>query len=93
MELVPTEIQFGRPDAEGVAVFARIEPARTRQRGRHLHAAPQLSSRPAVSTPESGDGGHLAEHLDVPLRDRNALLEAAGYAAIVPRNGRSTRRR
>jgi transcriptional regulator with XRE-family HTH domain len=24
----------------------------------------------------------LAEHLDVPLRDRNALLEAAGYAAV-----------
>lgn len=24
----------------------------------------------------------LAEHLDVPLRDRNALLEAAGYAAL-----------
>src|SRR5262245_22678172 len=23
---------------------------------------------------------HLAEHLDVPLRDRNALLLAAGYA-------------
>ncbi len=24
----------------------------------------------------------LAEHLAVPLRDRNALLEAAGYAAV-----------
>src|SRR3954464_8744504 len=24
----------------------------------------------------------LAEHLDLPLRDRNALLEAAGYAAV-----------
>src|SRR5690349_16968136 len=25
---------------------------------------------------------HLAEHLDVPLRDRNALLTAAGFAPI-----------
>lgn len=27
---------------------------------------------------------HLAEHLDVPLRERNALLLAAGYAPISP---------
>ncbi len=27
---------------------------------------------------------HLAEHLDVPLRDRNLLLTAAGYAAVFP---------
>jgi transcriptional regulator with XRE-family HTH domain len=27
---------------------------------------------------------HLAEHLDVPLRERNALLLAAGYAPIYP---------
>lgn len=26
---------------------------------------------------------HLAEHLDVPLRERNALLLAAGYARAV----------
>src|SRR5436305_7848151 len=25
---------------------------------------------------------HLAEHLDVPLRERNALLLAAGYAPV-----------
>src|SRR5213082_887539 len=25
---------------------------------------------------------HLAEHLDVPLRDRNALLTAAGFAPL-----------
>ena len=25
---------------------------------------------------------HLAEHLDVPLRERNALLHAAGYAPV-----------
>ena len=27
---------------------------------------------------------HLAEHLDVPLRDRNALLLAGGYAPVYP---------
>jgi transcriptional regulator with XRE-family HTH domain len=27
---------------------------------------------------------HLAEQLDVPLRDRNVLLQAAGYAAVFP---------
>src|SRR5688572_20441002 len=27
---------------------------------------------------------HLAEELDVPLRDRNALLAAAGFAAVYP---------
>lgn len=29
---------------------------------------------------------HLAEHLDVPLRERNALLVAAGYAPLYERN-------
>jgi transcriptional regulator with XRE-family HTH domain len=27
---------------------------------------------------------HLAERLDVPLRERNALLVAAGYAPVFP---------
>jgi len=27
---------------------------------------------------------HLGEHLDVPLRERNALLLAAGYAPVYP---------
>jgi transcriptional regulator with XRE-family HTH domain len=27
---------------------------------------------------------HLAEHLDIPLRERNALLVAAGYAPVFP---------
>jgi transcriptional regulator with XRE-family HTH domain len=30
---------------------------------------------------------HLAEHLEVPLRDRNALLLAAGYAPVYPETG------
>ena len=34
---------------------------------------------------------HLAEHLDVPLRERNALLLAAGFAPALPRAPSSTR--
>ena len=34
------------------------------------------------STPSREMVVHLAEHLDVPLRERNALLLAAGYAPI-----------
>jgi MmyB-like transcription regulator ligand binding domain len=30
---------------------------------------------------------HLAEHLEVPLRERNALLLAAGYAPVYPETG------
>src|SRR5207245_6616379 len=30
---------------------------------------------------------HLAEHLEVPLRDRNALLVAAGYAPVYRETG------
>src|SRR5229473_7225968 len=30
---------------------------------------------------------HLAEHLDVPLRDRNALLLAGGFAPAYPEHG------
>ena len=30
---------------------------------------------------------HLAEHLDVPLRDRNALLLAGGFAPVYPERG------
>jgi transcriptional regulator with XRE-family HTH domain len=30
---------------------------------------------------------HLAEHLDVPLRERNVLLAAAGFAPVFPQRG------
>src|SRR5580693_6966962 len=30
---------------------------------------------------------HLADHLDIPLRDRNALLLAGGYAPAYPERG------
>ncbi|MFG2593464.1 helix-turn-helix domain-containing protein [Streptomyces sp. NPDC048438] len=36
------------------------------------------------STPSRSMVLHLAEHLDVPVRDRNALLVAAGYAPSYP---------
>jgi len=36
------------------------------------------------STPSRGMVLHLAERLDVPLRARNVLLNAAGYAAVYP---------
>ncbi len=36
------------------------------------------------STPSRDMVLHLAEHLDVPLRERNALLVAAGYAPTFP---------
>ncbi|MEA2380315.1 MAG: hypothetical protein QOH72_286 [Solirubrobacteraceae bacterium] len=40
------------------------------------------------SRPSAGMVVQLAEHLDVPLRDRNALLLAAGYAPAYPRRDR-----
>ena len=36
------------------------------------------------STPSREMVLHLAERLDVPLRARNALLNAAGYAPVFP---------
>lgn len=41
------------------------------------------------STPSRDMLLHLAERLDVPLRDRNPLLLAAGFAPVLP-NARST---
>ena len=39
------------------------------------------------SMPTSGMILRLGEHLDVPLRDRNALLLAGGYAPAYPERG------
>ena len=58
---------------------APAQPARPGQRGRGVGPPPQLRrDRPVPAEPELVL--HLAEHLDVPLRERNALLLAAGYA-------------
>ena len=40
---------------------------------------------------EPGAGGHLAERLDVPLRERNTLLLAAGWPPATPRPPRRRR--
>jgi transcriptional regulator with XRE-family HTH domain len=59
----------------------------------------ELSNRAEVSTRhlsfvETGRSApsrdmllHLAEHLDMPLRERNALLLAGGYAPVFPESG------
>lgn len=44
------------------------------------------------SRPSSGLILRLSEELDVPLRDRNALLLAAGFAPAYPEHGLDTRR-
>ncbi len=49
---------------------------------RHLSFAETGRSRPTSEMIL-----HLAEHLDVPLRDRNALLLAGGYAPAYPERG------
>ena len=68
---------------------------RTWRQRRHLSQL-ELSSQVAVSTRhlsfvETGRSKpsrdmvlHLADHLDVPLRDRNQLLLAAGFAPVYP---------
>lgn len=49
---------------------------------RHLSFVETGRSRPSAEMVV-----HLAEHLDVPLRDRNALLLAAGYAPLYGQRG------
>ena len=49
--------------------------------GRYQNAGSGPRSRPVTPRPR------LAEHLDVPLRDRNALLLAGGYAPAYPERG------
>src|SRR4051795_1390039 len=48
--------------------------------GAGVSARPGICVEPARSRPSAEMVVQLAEHLDVPLRDRNALLLAAGYA-------------
>ncbi len=49
---------------------------------RHLSFVETGRSRPSAEMVL-----HLAEHLDVPLRDRNQLLLAAGYAPVYGQRG------
>ena len=70
----------GRPAAR-MAAAAAHEPARPRARGRDLDQAPELPRDGALAA-QPRDGAHLAEQLDIPLRERNVLLVAAGYAPV-----------
>jgi transcriptional regulator with XRE-family HTH domain len=75
-------------DTRSPSVGALLREWRTRRRMSQLDLASEagISSR-HLSFVETGRSRpsremvlHLAEHLDVPLRDRNSLLVAAGYA-------------
>jgi transcriptional regulator with XRE-family HTH domain len=75
-----------RPPAHGVGPLLRDWRRRRRMSQLELSAEAEVSAR-HLSFVETGRSRpspelvlHLAEHLDVPLRERNALLLAAGYA-------------
>ncbi|WP_343866076.1 helix-turn-helix domain-containing protein, partial [Caenispirillum bisanense] len=67
---------------------------RTRRRLSQLALAAEAGvSQRHLSFVESGRAAasrdmllHLAEHLDIPLRERNALLAAGGFAPVFPRH-------
>ena len=66
------------------------QPARPRARGRRLDPPPELRGDRPVAARAREMVLHLAEQLEVPLRERNRLLLAAGYA---PRYARARARR
>ena len=59
-------------------------------RGRRLAASPELRRDRAGRGPARSSSLALADRLEVPLRDRNDLLLAAGYAPRYRRDARST---
>ncbi len=59
----------------------RHEPARSRD-ARRIFGSPRQFHRNRTDAAKSSGLLALAETLEVPLRDRNRLLEAAGYAAV-----------
>ena len=72
---------------------AAAEPARARARG----AAPRRATSSFIETGRSQPSRamvlRLARVLDVPIRERNQLLLAAGYAPLYPETGLAGRRR
>src|SRR6202008_3774069 len=58
------------------------EPAHACPRGKHLHPAPELPRDRTLVAVAREMVLHLAERLDVPLRERNVLLVAAGFAPV-----------
>src|SRR4051812_40293463 len=63
----------------GVAPAPADESVGSRVDGRHLGPPPQLRRDRTLATSRAMVL-HLAENLDIPLRERNPLLLAAGYA-------------
>lgn len=81
-----------RPGSRGRPIGDQLKGWRTRRRFSQLDLALDAGiSQRHLSFVESGRARpsrdmvlHLAKHLDVPLRERNAMLLAAGYAPLYP---------
>src|SRR5205085_5325350 len=96
-QLPPRKCEHGRNPARLTKMHAGDLIREWRQRRRlsqlDLAIAANVSSRhlsfveTGRSRPTSEMILHLAEHLEVPLRDRNALLLAGGFAPAYPERG------
>ena len=90
---VVTVMSATRPPARAVGDLLREWRQRRRMSQLDLAIAAEISARhlsfveTGRSRPTSGMIVRLSEHLDVPLRDRNALLLAGGYAPAYPEHG------
>jgi transcriptional regulator with XRE-family HTH domain len=88
-----TVMSSPRPQARPVGDLLREWRQRRRLSQLDLAIAAEVSARhlsfveTGRSSPTSGMILRLSEHLDVPLRDRNALLLAGGYAPAYPEHG------
>src|SRR5580704_10432719 len=82
-----------RPATSGVGELLREWRQRRRLSQLDLAIQAEISARhlsfveTGRSRPTSDMIVRLSEHLDVPLRDRNALLLAGGYAPAYPEHG------
>ncbi len=86
-------VTIDRPTAEGAGELLRAWRVRRRLSQLDLACLAEVSTR-HLSYVETGRSRpsrafvlHLAEHLDVPLRGRNELLVAAGYAPVYGERG------
>lgn len=92
MTIVPTGAEAPSPAPTGQGVGPLLRAWRQRRRVSQLELAVRAdSSARHISFVETGRARpseemvlRLAEHLDVPVRERNALLLAAGYAPHYP---------
>ena len=87
----PAPVPSGRRSPARLAPAPAPQPARPRARGRistrHLSFLETGRSRPSREMLL-----HLAERLEIPLRERNAAAVAAGYAPVFPERRSTTRR-